>query len=122
MPLSAMCIETLLDKARKHFERADFHSYFKGDEDRVAKAQVALDTAEDAMLALLNYWSVGIGSDYGEKYLRLYGFLQSTFFPQDAISELYRLFVGKVVEPPEPREVCLEATAGTTEPYSWASD
>jgi hypothetical protein len=67
--------------------------------DRVTTAQVALDTAEDAMLALSNYESEGIGSEDGEKYLRLYGFLQAIFLQQDAIRELHRLFVGSFAEP-----------------------
>ena len=94
-------METLLEKARRHYQRADLHRHFRGDMDRVTKAQVALDTAEDAMLALSNYESGGIGSDDGEKYLKLYGFLQAIFLQQDAIRELYRLFVGNFAEPPD---------------------
>jgi hypothetical protein len=67
--------------------------------DRVTKAQVALDTAEDTMLALSNYEGGDIGSDDGEKYLKLYGFLQAIFLQQDAIRELHRLFVGDFAEP-----------------------
>jgi len=92
-------IETLLEEARQRYHRADLHGHFGGDMDRVAKAQVALDTAEDTMLALSNYERGGIGSDDGEKYLKLYGFLQATFLQQDAIRELYRLFIGNLDEP-----------------------
>ena len=92
-------IETLLDKAREQYHRADLHHHFKGDMDRVSAAQVALDTAEDAMLALSNYKRKGIGSDDGEKYLRLYGFLQAVILQQDAIRKLYEIFVGGFTEP-----------------------
>ena len=92
-------IETLLEDARRHYQRADLHRHFNADMDRVTKAQVALDAAEDTMLALSNYESGGIGSDDGEKYLRLYGCLQAVFVQQDAIRELHRLFVGDFAEP-----------------------
>lgn len=92
-------LETLLDQARAHYERADLHLYFKGNLDSVTRAQVALDTAEDAMLAISNYWSKGIGSNDGEKYLRLYGFLQAVVLQQDAITNLYQLFLGRFTEP-----------------------
>ncbi len=92
-------IESLLEQARQHYQRADLHRHFNGDMDRATTAQVALDTAEDTMLALSNYESGGIGSDDGEKYLKLYGFLQAIFLQQDAIRELHRLFVGNFAEP-----------------------
>lgn len=92
-------VENLLQAARKHYERADLYGYFSGNNDRLTTAQVALDTAEDAMLALSHYEMKGIGSDNGEKYLRLYGFLQAAFLQQDAIRELHRLFVGNFTEP-----------------------
>ncbi len=41
----------------------------------------------------------GIGSDDGEKYLRLYGFLQAIFLQQDAIRELHQLFAGNFAKP-----------------------
>jgi hypothetical protein len=66
--------------------------------DRVTTAQVALDTAEDTMLALSNYENGRTGSDDGEKYLRLYGFLQAIFLQQDAIKKLHELFVGNFTE------------------------
>jgi hypothetical protein len=92
-------VETLLKRVRQHYERADLHDHFNGDMDRVTKAQVALDTAEDTTLALSNYESGAIGSDDGEKYLKLYGFLQAIFLQQDAIRELHRLFVGNFADP-----------------------
>ena len=92
-------VESLLEAVRQHYHRVDLHRHFNGDMDRVTKAQVALDTAEDAMLALSNYQSGDIGSDDGEKYLKLYGFLQAVFLQQDAIKELHRLFVGTFAQP-----------------------
>jgi hypothetical protein len=50
-------------------------------------------------LALSHYEKVGIGSDIGEKYLRLYGFLEAVYLQQDAIKELYTVFVGNFLEP-----------------------
>jgi hypothetical protein len=92
-------IEDLLEQARRRYERASLYDYFNQDRDRLATAQVALDTAEDTMLALSHYDSEGIGSDDGEKYLRLYGFLQAIFLQQDAIEELCTLFAGNLAEP-----------------------
>lgn len=92
-------IDNLLEEARNHYQRADLYHYFSGDSDRVTTAQVALDTAEDTTLALSHYENEGIGLDEGEKYLRLYGFLQAIFLQQDAIKKLHELFVGSFTEP-----------------------
>jgi len=92
-------IDNLLEQARQHYARADLYSYFDGDEDRVAASHVALDTVEDTRLALSNYESNGIGFDDGERYLRLYGFLQATILQQDAIRKLHELFVGSFPKP-----------------------
>ena len=53
---------------------------------------VAMDTLEDTCLALQNFEKLGVGNCDGERYLRLYGFLQAIFLQQDAIGELYRIF------------------------------
>lgn len=92
-------MEALLEEARTHYHRVDLFQHFNGDMDRVTKAQVALDTAEDSMLALSNYRRGRGGSTDGEKYLKLYGFLQAIFLQQDAIRELHSLFVGAFTEP-----------------------
>jgi hypothetical protein len=83
-------IDKLLEEARKHYHRANLYRHLGGDSDRTTTAQVALDTAENAMLALSHYEKEGIGSDIGEKYLRLYGFLEAVYLQQDAIKELLR--------------------------------
>jgi hypothetical protein len=49
-----------------------------------------LDTAEDASEALLNYETQSLGNSLGEKYLRLYGFLQAAFIHQDAIARIWK--------------------------------
>lgn len=92
-------VDVLLGEVRKHYGRVDLYQHFSQDMDRVTKAQVALDTAEDAMLAISNYEGGDVDSDDGEKYLKLYGFLQAVFLQQDAIKELHELFVGKFAEP-----------------------
>ena len=93
-------LQDLLDRARDHYMRVDLHKYFLGRADDITAAQVALDTAEDAMLALSSYESHGIGATDGEKYLRLYGFLQAAYVQQDSIKKLYKLFVGPWSDPP----------------------
>ena len=93
-------IDNHLEEVRNHCERASLYQYFSGDNDSVTTAQVALDTAEDATLAVSHYENEGIASDDdGEKYLRLYGFLQATFLQQDANKKLHELFVGGFTEP-----------------------
>src|SRR5262245_19724061 len=88
-------LEQLLKTAREQSERVDLHRHFSGREDDVASAQVALDTAEDAMLALSCYDGAGIGASEGEKYLRLYGFLQAIVLQQDSLWKLHELFIRK---------------------------
>jgi hypothetical protein len=59
---------------------------------------VAMDTLEDSCLALQYYEASGIGDEYGERYLKLYGLLQAVFLQQDSIRQLYRTFVGTHLE------------------------
>lgn len=49
----------------------------------------SMDIIGDTTLAISNFIENGIGSTYGEKYLRLYGVLQAIFLQQDAIKFLY---------------------------------
>ncbi len=86
-------LDRLLNEARSHFQRLDLTKMLPGC-DEVTSAQVALDTAEDTMLALSFYAKRGIGHSEGEKYLRLYGFLQAIHLQQDAIEKLHDLFLG----------------------------
>jgi hypothetical protein len=96
-------LEDVLEQIRdNHFHRIDLHLFFRGDSDNVTSAQVSLDVVEDAMAAISNYLSGGIGVDVGEKYLRLYGVLQAVFLQQDAAAMLCRLFLGSWIEPELP--------------------
>ena len=52
-----------------------------------------MDTLEDSCLALGYYEASGIGEEDGEKYLKLYGFLQGVFLQQDSIRQLHRIFL-----------------------------
>jgi hypothetical protein len=93
-------LESMVTEIRdKHFHRIDLSLFFQGDSDKVTSAQVSLDVAEDAMAAISCFLSGGMGGDVGEKYLRLYGFLQAVFLQQDAISMLCKLFLGSWTEP-----------------------
>jgi len=85
-------LDRLLDKARSEFHRLDLSKMLPGQDD-VTSAQVALDTAEDTMLALSFYVKRGIGRSDGEKYLRLYGFLQAIHLQQDALDRLTIVFL-----------------------------
>jgi hypothetical protein len=55
---------------------------------------VALDTLGDSAVALRHFEACGLGSTEGERYIGLYGALQAVFLQQDAIKEIYRLYVG----------------------------
>jgi hypothetical protein len=93
-------LESVLTHIRnKHFHRIDLFLFFKEDFDKVTSAQVSLDVAEDAMAAISCFLSGGIGSDVGERYLRLYGVLQAVFLQQSAVLMLCKLFLGTWTEP-----------------------
>ncbi|MDD3238005.1 MAG: hypothetical protein PHV37_07915 [Candidatus Gastranaerophilales bacterium] len=51
----------------------------------------SLDAIEDSYLAIEFYFKNGLGNEAGEKYLKLWGLLQSIIIQQDAIIELYKL-------------------------------
>ena len=53
---------------------------------------VCMDTLEDTMSAVDYYFNYGIGNEIGERYIKLYGLLQSIQVQQDAIRELYKVF------------------------------
>lgn len=53
---------------------------------------IAMDVLDDTCMALENYERCGLGSDNGEQYIRLYGFLQGIFLQQDSILRLYKAF------------------------------
>jgi hypothetical protein len=67
--------------------------YFSGPDEGPGVA-VAMDTAEDAAEAMLAYERAPFQQDdFGENYLRLYGFLQAVFLQQDALVELNEQFL-----------------------------
>jgi hypothetical protein len=78
-------ISGLVDAIRNELES---RSLWPTDDDHFFSLLVSIDTAEDAAEALLNYEQQGLGSTDGEKYLRLYGFLQGVFLQQDAIKQI----------------------------------
>lgn len=51
----------------------------------------SMDIIEDSILAIKYYIKNGLGKEVGEKYLKLYGLLQSVIIQQDAIEEMYKL-------------------------------
>jgi hypothetical protein len=70
-----------------------YEEYFKRYLDEWSALCVAMDTLEDTCCALGCYESNGLGMDIGEKYLRLYGFMQAVFLQQDSINKMYQLLV-----------------------------
>lgn len=76
-------------------------SYFAEARDDWNKLCVAMDTFEDALLALSDYLSYGLGRNDEERYLRLYGVQQAVFLQQDAIKALFEV-AGALFPPPGP--------------------
>ncbi|MFA5075547.1 MAG: hypothetical protein WC436_05600 [Candidatus Babeliales bacterium] len=58
---------------------------FSQDLDKWNAACVALDTMEDALMAILAYGTAKESRSVGLRYLKLYGLLQAVFLQQDAI-------------------------------------
>lgn len=63
----------------------------------------SMDYVEDTCEACTDYEGSGFGKKIGGKYLRLYGFLQSIFLQQDAISTLSEIFLTKSVNSNPPK-------------------
>ncbi len=76
-----------------------YEKVYKNRPDEWNRICVSMDILDDTYLALENYEAHGIGSDDGEKYLRLYGVLQSVFLQQDSIRHLYKSFLEKSLKP-----------------------
>jgi len=70
-----------------------YERYFKSHLDGWNALCVAMDTLGDTCLSLEYYEASGIGNEYGEKYLKLYGLLQAIFLQQDSIRKIYRIFI-----------------------------
>ena len=60
---------------------------------------VSMNTLGDTCQALEYYEDYGIGNDYSEKYLKLYGLLQSIFLQQNSIRQIYQIFLGRKLSP-----------------------
>jgi hypothetical protein len=86
-----------LDAIRNEIES---RSHWPTDDDQFFSLLAGIDTAEDAAEALLNYEEQGLGSSDGEKYLRLYGFLQGVFLQQDAIKQVSQHLMPPSVKAP----------------------
>ena len=94
-------ISTLEHKIRGYVNNANlFDRYFDDRPDDEWKALcVSMNILGDTCLALEYYEASGIGDDYGEKYLKLYGVLQAIILQQDSICQIYRIFLGSVLQP-----------------------
>jgi len=60
---------------------------------------VSMNILGDTCLALEYYEASGIGDEYGEKYLKLYGMLQAIFLQQDSIRRIYQVFLKSDLQP-----------------------
>lgn len=76
-----------------------YSQQYKSKPDEWNEICAAMDVLEDTCIALENYERCGLGSDDGEKYLRLYGFLQGIFLQQDSIRRLYKAFTENQLNP-----------------------
>jgi hypothetical protein len=71
------------------------NDHFRDHQDEWHSLCVAMDTLGDTVLALLDFEAHGLGSRIGERYLKLYGFLQAVVLQQDSIQKLAELFLGQ---------------------------
>ncbi|MCP4105079.1 MAG: hypothetical protein GY749_06020 [Desulfobacteraceae bacterium] len=61
----------------------------------------ALDNIGDTALGMRHYEEKGIGQELEEKYIKIFGLLQSIYLQQDSIRELYKLIIGSWDKPDE---------------------
>lgn len=89
-PLNEMT--NLIEELRRSIEDPGLRrKHFEDDNDRWSKFCVAMDTLEDSDLAISYFLAAGLGSSEGQRYLGLYGILQSVFIQQDAIKALWEI-------------------------------
>ena len=87
-------ISALEQQIRNYLNNTNLYERcFKSHLDEWNALCVAMDTIGDTCLSLEYYEASGIGDEYGEKYLKLYGLLQATFLQQDSIRQIYRIFL-----------------------------
>lgn len=93
-------ISTLEQQIRNYVNNANLlERYFESHLDEWYTLCVAMNTLGDTCLSLEYYEASGIGDEYGEKYLKLYGLLQAIFLQQDSIRQIYRIFLGNNLQP-----------------------
>jgi hypothetical protein len=94
MDLNMDQILEIFDKLRRSLDDVESLPGILGDPNTELAISVSMDTAEDAAEAMLAYERTPFKPDeFGENYLRLYGFLQAIFLQQDALKELHRRFL-----------------------------
>lgn len=89
-------ISDLEQKIRDYVNNANLlDRYFdnRPDDDWMALC-VSMDTLGDTCQALEYYENNGLGDEYGEKYLKLYGLLQAIVLQQNSISQIHQIFLG----------------------------
>jgi hypothetical protein len=94
-------ISALEQKIRDYVNNANlFDKYFdnRPDDEWMALC-VSMNTLGDTCQALEYYEDYGLGVDYNEKYLKLYGLLQAIFLQQNSISQIYQIFLGNKLIP-----------------------
>ncbi|HCL90213.1 MAG TPA: hypothetical protein DHW70_02650 [Candidatus Atribacteria bacterium] len=94
-------ISNLEQKIRDYVNNAnllDRYFYNRPDDEWMALC-VSMNTLGDTCQAIEYYEDYGLGDDYSEKYLKLYGLLQAIFLQQNSISQIYQIFLGKDLIP-----------------------
>lgn len=79
---------------RKIMEREDTRFrdlYFQNAYDNFNKLCVAMNTWEDTLLAMSNYFENESERNDGERYLRFYGVLQAIYLQQESIRAIYEV-------------------------------
>ena len=93
-------ISALEQQIRNYLNNTNLYERrFKSHLDEWNALCVAMDILGDTCLSLEYYEASGIGDEYGEKYLKLYGLLQAIFLQQDSIRKIYRIFLGSKLQP-----------------------
>ena len=90
-------ISDLEQKIRDYVNNAKLPDWYleKRPEDEWMALCVSMNTLGDTCEALEYYEKNGLGNDYSEKYLKLYGLLQAIFLQQNSISQIYQIFLEK---------------------------
>jgi len=94
-------ISDLEHKIRGYVNNANLlDRYFDGrPDDEWMALCVSMNTLGDTCQALEYYEDYGLGDEYGEKYLKLYGLLQAIVLQQNSISQIHQIFLGIKLSP-----------------------